>query len=173
MQSRWGRDIIPLFLLTAFPIHLWSYYNVMREFPAWLARLNPIDLIATIGFSQLMPFLESIIVFVPILIVVRWLPQRFEQAERIAMVFCFLMVSAAWSIFFHWSVDVVRTWRLAFVGFGGFYLVTLALPLAYLLRSKTAAVRIADVVERLNVLSAIYIAIDLVCILIVIAFLFI
>ena len=173
MQSTWRQDAVPLFLLTAFPIHIWSYYNVLREFPAWLARLNRGDLIATIGFSQLMPFVESVIVFVPCMLLTLWLARRFDRQERLAIMFIVLLVSTVWSIVFHWTVDSIRHWRLEFIGLLALYLATLAVPVLLILRSKSVIASLVEAIERINVLSAIYIAVDAICLLIVIGYLLI
>ena len=146
---------------------------MLREFPAWLARLNRGDLIATIGFSQLMPFVESVVVFAPFLIMARLLARRFDKQERLAILFVVLFVSTVWSIAFHWTVDSIRHWRLEFIGLGLLYLATLVAPIVLILRSKPAIAGLAEAIERINVLSAIYIAIDAVCLLIVIGYLLI
>lgn len=170
-RSSWRQDALPLFLMTAFPIHLWSYFNFMREFPAWLARLSTADLIATIGFSQMMPLIESAIVFVLLLIVAVFLSRWLETDRRLAVLFSALLISSAWAVVFHVIVDSIRHWRLEFLALGLVYLATLGLPIWLIVRSKRVAAGVNDALERLNVLSAVYIAVDMLCLLVVIGFL--
>ena len=145
----------------------------MREFPAWLARLNTSDLIATIGFSQLMPLLESMIVFIPMLFATAILSRRLNQEQRIAILFCFLAVSTVWAILFHYFIDSIREWRIEFLALGIVYLATNIIPIGIALQSKQFAAGVKETMERLNVLSAIYIAVDVICVLIVVGYLLI
>lgn len=150
---------ITVFLLTAFPIHLYSYYNSFREFPAWLARLNTGDLVTTVALTQLFTLLETIIIFVPLMLFLSILPKRVPY-ESVATLL--LLLSSIWAVGAHLYIEALRGWGVLQYAIAGLiYLLMLAVVLWISLQRERVRQAITSVNERLIVLSGLYLLLDL------------
>jgi hypothetical protein len=72
-----------LFLITAFPIHLWAIILVFDDF-SWVAdRTNTWDAVGVGAYGLLYAFIESLIVFPIVVLLGLLLPHRWSQERRL------------------------------------------------------------------------------------------
>ncbi len=156
-KRRRDRSLLTVFLLTAFPIHLYSYYNSFREFPAWLARLNTGDLVTTVALTQFFTLLETIIIFIPLSLFMAILP---KQIPRQVVATLLLTISSIWAIGAHLYIEALRAWGMVQYGIAGvIYLLMILLVLWIGVQVQRT---ILSINERLVVLSGLYIVLDLI-----------
>ncbi len=153
-------NTLKIFLLTAFPIHVYSYYNSFREFPAWLARLNMGDLVTTVALTQFFTLLETLIIFVPLALFLWRLPKRLPREVLATLV---LTVSTVWAIGAHLYIEALRDWGLSqYAIAGGIYLLMLVVILWIGVSIAKVRHTIEVINERLIILSGLYIALDII-----------
>lgn len=163
-SPRTSRHFLSVFLLTAFPVHVYSYYNSFREFPAWLARLNTGDLITTVALTQLFTLLETLIVFVPLALFLYLLPKPREVYATLL-----LAISACWAIGAHLYIESLRDWAFTqYALAGGVYLLMVVAVVVVGMKIKRVRRAVVAINERLVVLSGLYITLDLIGVVVIV-----
>lgn len=164
-----------LFLSTAFPIHLWTIILVLRDF-SWVAeRTNAWDAVGVAAYGMIFAFIETVFVFAIIVLVGFFLPKQWEENKRIAFLSMLVFLVALWAIigqlYFMLNVDLpsglimflVRSGHpLRWIYAGLFILVSLTVivPVYFFIRSEKMYRSIFNFIDRLTVLSAIYLVFD-------------
>lgn len=164
-----------LFLSTAFPIHLWTIILVLRDF-SWVAeRTNAWDAVGVAAYGMIFAFIETIFVFAIIVLVGFFLPKQWEENKRIAFLSMIVFLVALWAIigqlYFMLNIDLpsglmmflVRSGHpLRWIYAGLFVLVSLTVivPVYFFIRSEKMYRSIFNFIDRLAVLSAIYLVFD-------------
>lgn len=163
------QELLNVFAACAFPIHVWLIINVMREVPAWILRLSIWDLIGVISYSLMFALIETGIIFLGIVLLSLVLPRRFFRHKFVALSTMLVFVTSAWFIVLQynsWIIEFKRPiisliWALSFL---------LAAAVGYVLVSRRPKLEagINNFVQRLGVLSFIYVFLDVVGLIIVI-----
>ena len=164
-----------LFLSTALPIHLWTIILVLRDF-SWVAeRTNAWDAVGVAAYGMIFAFIETIFVFAIIVLVGFFLPKQWEENKRIAFLSMIVFLVALWAIigqlYFMLNIDLpsglmmflVRSGHpLRWIYAGLFVLVSLTVivPVYFFIRSEKMYRSIFNFIDRLAVLSAIYLVFD-------------
>ena len=164
-----------LFLSTAFPIHLWTIILVLRDF-SWVAeRTNAWDAVGVAAYGMIFAFIETIFVFAIIVLVGFFLPKQWEENKRIAFLSMIVFLVALWAIigqlYFMLNIDLpsglmmflVRSGHpLRWIYAGLFVLVSLTVivPVYFFIRSEKMYRSIFNFIDRLAVLSAMYLVFD-------------
>ena len=156
------RQMIYGYLACLFPIQTWSIYNLLHEVPAWLLQLNVWDLIAIVSYTQLFALLESIVVFVPLLLAAGLLPRRWFSDKFVAISTGVVFLSAAWFIVAHFNQAAVQSlgyWQL--LPWLGLYLASQLVLFSLVQLSHRLEVAIGSFADRLAAVSALYFIIAL------------
>lgn len=162
------RDILLLFGACVFPVQVWSIVNVLREVPAWVLRLSLWDLIGVIAYTQAFALLESAIIFLVLILLGAILPGRLFRDRFVAQGSMAVFLTSAWAVAAHYSDDAIRLWsaKMFLLGFA-VYLASVAVFYGLIHRHDRLAEAIRSLVERLLVLSLLYVSIDVLSLLIV------
>ena len=164
-----------LFLSTAFPIHLWTIILVLRDF-SWVAeRTNAWDAVGVAAYGMIFAFIETIFVFAIIVLVGFFLPKQWEENKRIAFLSMIVFLVALWAIigqlYFMLAIDLPSGLMMFFVRSGhplrwiyaGLFVLfslTVIVPVYFFIRSEKMYRSIFNFIDRLAVLSAIYLVFD-------------
>lgn len=163
------RDAFLLFAACVFPVHVWSILNVLREVPAWVLRLSVWELAGVIAYTQVLALVESLTVSLALLVLSVVLPAGLFRNRLVAQGSMLVLVTSCWAIVAHYNDDVIRLWGARdFLLWLVFYVVSITIFYILIYRSAKIERAIRSVVERLAVLSGLYVALDLLCILIVV-----
>ena len=171
------RGLWILYLVSAFPIHLWTIILILNDF-AWVSeRTNVWDAIGVGAYGLLYAFMESAVVWLVIILLGFLLPRGWDEQKRIAMLSVLYWVAALWAIggqlyfllemgpppvLVQFLVESGRPLRLLYGA--AFLLVgaTVFVPLMWLIRSSRAVQVMQEVIERVSLLTIIYLFFDLI-----------
>jgi hypothetical protein len=105
------RGLWSLFLLCAFPLHLWTLFLAFRDI-SWLwERTNLFDAIGSLSYGLVFAFLESLLVFGITVLAGYLISNRWSEEKRIILLGTFVWVLALWSIFFQYAN--LQEWNLS------------------------------------------------------------
>lgn len=172
-----------LFLNTAFPIHLWTIILVLRDF-AWVAeRTNAWDAFGVAAYGMVFAFIESLFVFAIVALLGLLLPKQWDESKRVALLGILVFTVAIWAILgqlffllgFRFPALILQflaasshPLRLLYAGLLGLVSLTLIVPVYLFIRSVSVFRSVNYLMERLAVLSAIYLVFDGISLIIII-----
>jgi hypothetical protein len=94
------RGLWSLFLLCAFPLHLWTLFLAFRDI-SWLwERTNLFDAIGVLSYGLVFAFVESLLVVGIAALAGYLISNHWSEEKRIILLGAFVWVLALWSIFF-------------------------------------------------------------------------
>jgi hypothetical protein len=175
------RDLALVFAAVVFPIHIWSIINLLDEVPAWMLRLSLGELIGVIAYTQLFALIESILVAAvlvgirQLLVAAGRLPKlvglrRLIAEKYVSLAAVFIFVNSIWAGLIQIYYETLRLWSAAqFLPWALLFLLSNLLLLGLVARFSRADRIVRLLVERLAVLSYLYVALDVVCLFIVLA----
>lgn len=172
-----------LFLLSAFPLHVWAMIYAFRDISWIIARTILWDAIGVLSYGMIFALLESvlftiIVIILGFLINIRWSPEL-RVATMGALVFLASIIAmlSRLYIILEWSVpDWVISFFVLFAHPGRtVYLVLLViLPLIFagtiylVLGTGKGAMVLKDAIEKISLLMTVYLVLDLVALVLVI-----
>ena len=171
-----------LFLVCAFPLHVWTLLMAFRDF-AWVAaRTYPWDAVGLVAYALLVALLETLAAFLLVGLVGLILPRGWDLHKRLAMLGSMFWVVASWSIlskvysafgspipprFLDFLSAVGHPlrilWGLAFA----LVAVSAGLPAWLILKRASAVQAISNIFDRITLLSGFYLILDLIGIIII------
>ena len=168
-------DWFKLFLVCAFPLHLWTILMVFRDVN-WVAeRTTPWDALGFSGYALFYTLIESLLLFGFIALLSLLVPKDWNKTLRFAVLSLLAFALAGWSIMEQLILIVLwgRLQRLAtsltflttspLVGqaiFAGLIAISVAIPLILLRKSKKFQQGVYSLLERLTLLSGLYLFLD-------------
>ncbi len=169
------RDLLLLFTACAVPVHVWAILSGLREAPAWMVRLDAVDLVAVAAYTLAFALAESLLVWLLAAAAAGLLPARLlgatgaqsASAFRLAWGSWLVLVSGLASASLHWFPALLRPpWPIAL---GLACLTCLAGGLLLLRRAPRLRLAVRGLLDRLVVLALAYVAVDLVGLAVVLA----
>ena len=96
-----------LFLVCAFPFHLWTIILAFRDF-SWVAeRTNAWDAIGVAAYGMLFALFEGLVVFL-VAVLLGFLVPRIWNEKRIALLSVLVLITALWAmmgqLYFLWNI---------------------------------------------------------------------
>ncbi len=167
--------LLTLFLISAFPLHLWTILLWLRDYSWIAARTDAWDAIGVGAYGLAIALLESIVVFLFAILMGYLLSSRWEEGRRTAILAFLVLITASWAIsaqlFFLFELDpsafligwlAGRDHPLRLLYFGVLMIVTgsVLLPVVLLLRSDKAVRSLHNLLDRLALLSGLYLLLD-------------
>ncbi len=175
--------LLKLFMVCAFPLHIWSLLMAFRDF-GWVAlRTYTWDAFGLVSYAMVFALLESIGVFLLVMLAGLLIPSRWELDRKIAMLGTLFLVAASWSILskIYTAFDSpIPVWLSNFMIADGhplrilwgiaaaLVLVSAVGPALLILKRESVTKGIVSVFERLVVLSSFYVFLDLIGIVIIV-----
>jgi hypothetical protein len=172
------QDLIKLFLVIAFPIHAWSILLVLND-AKWVAeRTNSWDVIGYGSYALVVAFGESVLVFLIALLLSLITPKNWGSV-KLVVVLCYLsLISATWAIlkqafyfipiskmdyffaYFYYHKNYKAAPYLLVVGLAVLVITSVLVPVLLFVRNENILKTTMNLFERLTVLSAFYIFLD-------------
>lgn len=168
-------DVWLLFLLCAFPLHVWTLLLAFRDISWVAARTNFQDAIGVLSYGMVFAFLESLVFFVIIFFLGFLISPRWTSQYRVVTMGLSAIVLSIWAII--GQLYFLQGWSLpdGFIGFlvrSGhparyFYpilsfliLITFLIPVWVVLKSQKGYSIARDIADRLSLLGALYLVVD-------------
>ncbi len=163
------QEIYYLLMATVFPIHVWSLINVTREVPAWILRLSISDMVGVIAYAQFYALIDTLVIFIPLLLLAVLLPTTLFRNKFVAKGTAVIFISSAWFIFLHLNGQIIEQRQIAVLGIWGVsYLLVLAAAILIIQKNQKLEMAIVSFVQRLSVLSVLYLIIDLLSLIVIV-----
>ena len=184
ITQRYSRqDLWSLFLISAFPLHFWTLILVFRDI-SWLTeRTNAWDAIGVASYGMVFAFVESVVIFLVLALLGLLTPKQWESNRRIAFLAFLILIISAWGIIsqllFLWNVflpaQAIEVLRHSSHPLRIIYAVclmvvtpTVLLPAYSFIRSKKAVTFMQNIIERLSLLTMLYLFFDVLGLIIII-----
>lgn len=176
-------NIWKLFLFCIFLFHLWTFFMVFRDVPWVVDRFGDWDAVGLASYALMFALVESAAIFVFLIIVNFFIPNRFEHNQRLSILSVMVLVIWFWGvlgqIYFMNSAGVLRLFQtlvsnasrplaMIYIMVIPFVAVSIFLPLYSLVKKPQRALKFTEIIDRISTLSILYLVFDVVGIFIVI-----
>lgn len=155
------REILLVFAACLFPIHIWAIVLFLVEVPALIHRASTAELLGVFAYVLVVALVESIVLLCSLVLLCIILPSRFFRDKFVSQGTMYAFITSAWAMSIHPQGIIILEWHLVPL------MISLAIATILIHRIKQLDIRINSFVERLSVLSFIYIIIDIVSVFIV------
>jgi hypothetical protein len=178
------QDLWSLFLMSAFPLHLWTLLMAFRDI-SWVAeRTNFTDALGVVSYGLIFAFLESLVLFLSALLLGILIPVTWGKEKRLAITSMLIFVLAFWAILgqlyalqnwdisgalLGWLAGSVHPLREIYFITLVFIVPTIILPILAIYRSKKTLAKILDMIGRVSLLTMVYLLLDIVALIVVVA----
>lgn len=164
-----------LFLLCAFPLHLWTLFLSFRDVSWLTARTSLWDTVGVISYGLVFALFESLLLFTLALIAGFLVSLKWDANKRVALIGILFMIVGIWSAIsqlfsiFTWSLPIGMVNLITHSGHPVrnlysllliFVVPSLIIPTYAILQSSKAYSVFADVIDRLSLLTIVYLAFD-------------
>jgi hypothetical protein len=184
ITSRYTRQgLWSLFLICAFPLHLWTLILAFQDI-SWLTeRTNIQDAIGVVSYGMLFALIESVVIFLAIVLVGLITPWGWEAERRITFLAFLVLILSVWAmigqLLFLWNVSLPESaieflrnsdhpLRIMYAVCLMIVTPTVLLPAYSFLRTNKAVTVMQNLIERLSLLSMFYLVFDLLGVIIIV-----
>jgi hypothetical protein len=144
----------------AFIVHVWAILNLLDMLPAWMLRLTAYELAGASSYTLAFALLESLIVWAVLVALAVVLPGRWLRQDFLTQGGLLLLVTTLWAIVTHYSYELLVKNPLLLSVLAVAYLLTL-LAFSWLgRRYRWIESTLRAALSRIEVLSFVYIFID-------------
>jgi hypothetical protein len=170
-RSRSKSEYIRLFLIGAFPVHIWAIVNLLHTFPSMLLEMNTLELISILAYVLTFALFESLFVFALLFLVTWFFPRKISTPTLLAvsaiLVFFGSIAVTLVHLYGIWNITMFKfeSWVILWAAVG---VVASGLTLLLVARKPKVEKPILSIVERLSLLSMLYVTLDLVGVVIVV-----
>jgi len=168
-------ELLGLFLVSVFPQHTWTIYMVFRDMPWLVENYYLTQAIGVMGYALLFALGESLILFLILLIFALLLPRQWETAKRLSLVYIAAYILIFWAMasqFYalfnsqipgFYSALLIGSSHPLWVLYGtSLVLIGISLiPLILWLRNPNFQTKTVNLMERISILSWLYLLLDL------------
>jgi hypothetical protein len=172
-----------LFLMCAFPLHVWTLILAFRDFSWVTERTNSWDAIGVVSYGLIFAFIESVVVFLVATLLGFLISKKWNEDRRIALMGLLILLISLWAmvnyLFFMLNMSVPGETILFMAGLAHplrfLYAVilvlvgpTIVIPAYFILRSEKFLKGVQGLFERLSLLTQLYLFFDVVGLVIVV-----
>ncbi|MEN8173364.1 MAG: hypothetical protein ABFS03_10845 [Chloroflexota bacterium] len=162
------RELFLVFGACVVPIHIWAIVNALRATSSWILSMNLWDVLGTFAYTQAMAFVESLLyllglVVLSIVLPLSWMRRRFVvQGAVLAFV---VSISSMITVYYSdtlpiWTRNGLLQWLMV--------IIFISIVISFLLsRIPKAEKMISQIVEKMTILAALYILIDMLSIVVI------
>jgi hypothetical protein len=172
-----------LFLICAFPLHMWTLIMAFRDI-SWLTeRTNLWDAIGVASYGMVIALVESVMVFLLVAVIGFFTPSRWSSDQRTAFLSLLFLITALWAIVIQllslWNVflpaavvqflrESAHPLRILYAASLAVVAATIFLPVYSFMRSKQAVPFMQGLMERFSTLAVFYLVFDLIGLIIIV-----
>jgi hypothetical protein len=177
IASRYSKQgLWSLFLMCAFPLHVWALLLSLRDVSWLIERTNLWDAVSVVSYGLVFAFVESVVIFLVFVLLGFLVSPAWDKEKRIALLCVLMLVASVWAmlgqLFFLWGVSVPdqvmaflhqTAHPLRVLYFSALVLVTptVVLPAFFILRSNRSLPLTRALIERISLLTMFYLLFDI------------
>jgi hypothetical protein len=170
------RGLWSLFLMCAFPLHLWALIMIFRDLSWVAARTNAWDAVGLASYGMVFAFVETVIIFAVVALLGLFTPKLWNYDKRIGFLSLLVLITSIWAmlgqLFFIWNLSLPdvfaqflrsssHPFRFLYGGVLAVVIPTVLLPVYFFVKSKKIVLMIQELVERFSVVAMFYLVFDL------------
>ena len=151
-----------VFAAAVFPTHLWSLIDFLREYPAWIKRMDMSQLLGSFSYVMgVYALLDAVVLFLGVLVLGLIIPYRFFREKFAALGSAVALLTAVWFMIFHSYPQWLDNRQLVPLAlWAGSYLLVLGAAYFFILRNPKAEALMDNFMQRAAPLAGLYLAID-------------
>lgn len=172
-----------LFLICAFPLHVWTIILAFRDFSWVTERTNSWDAVGVVSYGLIFTFIESVMIFLAALLLGFLVSKKWEEDRRITLMGLLVVIASLWAMggylyfmlqvsipeeTFNFLVNLAHPLRFLYAVSLVLVGLTIIIPTYFILRSDKFLGSIKALFERLSLLTLFYLFFDFVGLVIVI-----
>ncbi len=172
-----------LFLVCAFPLHVWTIILAFKDFSWVTERTNSWDAVGVVSYGLIFTFIESIMIFLVALLLGFLISKKWGEERQITLMGFLVLIASLWAmgsyLYFMLQVSILgetvdflvsQAHPLRFLYLVSLFFVgpTVAIPTYFVLRSEKFFKGVQGLFDRLSLLTLFYLFFDLVGLVIVI-----
>ena len=172
-----------LFLICAFPLHVWTIILAFRDFSWITERTNSWDAIGVVSYGLIFALIESVVVFLIAILLGFLISKKWSEDRRITLMGVLVFVASLWAmvsyLYFLLGVSIPGetilflaslAHPLRFLYAVSLVLVvpTVALPAYFVLRSEKFLKGVQGLFERLSLLTLFYLFFDFIGLIVIV-----
>ena len=172
-----------LFLICAFPLHVWTIILAFRDFSWVTERTNSWDALGVVSYGLIFAFIESVVVFLVAILLGFLISKKWSEDRRITLMGILVFIASLWAMvsylyfMLRWSLPgetilffagLAHPLRFLYAISLALAAPTVALPAYFVLRSEKFLKGVQGFFERLSLLTLFYLVFDFVGLVIVI-----
>ncbi|WP_420643981.1 hypothetical protein [Candidatus Leptofilum sp.] len=151
-----------VFAAAVFPTHFWALVDFLREYPAWIKRMNTAELLGSFSYVMgVFALPDAIVLFLGVLLLAFILPYRFFREKFAALGSAVALITAVWLVIFHsfpkW-LEMRQMVPLAL--WAASYLLVMGVAYFQILRNPKAEALVDSFMQRAVSLAGLYLFID-------------
>lgn len=175
------QEVWTLFLISAFPLHVWALILFFWDF-SWIEeRSGTWNSIGVGAYALVIAMVESVFVLLVSLLLGFLIPKVWSLRERASAMALIILLMSVWAILgqlyfisapnLTWLILTLASFSsplfLLYLGLGGIIVISFVIPIWFALNSEKFRRGLDAVVERVSLLTILYLAVDAVSIIIV------
>jgi hypothetical protein len=175
------QEVWTLFLISAFPLHVWALILFFWDF-SWIEqRSGTWNAIGVGAYALVIALVESVIVLLIALLLGFLIPKVWSPKERTNVLALIILLISFWAILeqlyfirapsLTWLISPLATFSrplfILYLVVGGIVVISLVIPIWFVLNSDRFRKGFDTVLERVSVLTIIYLLLDVIAIIVV------
>lgn len=175
------QEVWTLFLISAFPLHVWALILFFWDF-SWIEeRSGTWNSIGVGAYALVIAMVESVFVLLVSLLLGFLIPKVWSLRERASAMALIILLMSVWAILgqlyfisapnLTWLILTLASFSsplfMLYLGLGGIVVISFVIPIWFALNSEKFRRGLDAVVERVSLLTILYLAVDAVSIIIV------
>jgi hypothetical protein len=166
IKSRYtSQEILQIFVYSSFPMHVWTIINMFKDVPSWAIYMKYKEMIGSVAYTLALTLFETILIFVPVFLIGLAIPRRWMSDKYIPLVSVLLIEAALITIRLQYFIKFDLPKKKLLLA----CLPILLLSAYFALKKPWVKALMKGISERMALLSMIYVAFDVLGLLIVIA----
>jgi hypothetical protein len=157
------KEYFELFLVAAFPVHIWAIFTFLRKLPVLVLPLNLYHVLGAAAYTLASALVESLVVFGLLCLLSILLPAPVFRSRLVPVGTAVILLASICAAFIHfhpvWRIQAIRYSLWA----GGWVLIGIAasIPSVYWIgHSSRWQTALQSTAERLALLSQVYLIFD-------------
>jgi len=176
------KSVYHIFLLSAFPFHLWALLMIFRDFEWVAVRTNLWDAIGLASYALTFALIETVFFLFFLLLFGLLVPLKWETNLRIILIGTIGLLISTWAILgqafylfenslpvslFNFFIRSGHPLRILWILISVLVTLSVAIPTVMIIKSEKARKFFGDFYERITLLSVFYLLFDMAGIIII------
>jgi hypothetical protein len=151
-----------VFAVCVIPVHVWLVINFLDQARGIAIRVSTWDFLGVIAYILTFALVESLVVFLAILLIAFILPSRIFRSKFVALSSIVILVATGWFVYLQYHDEYIQGRQFVPLAVWGFsFIVVLASSIFLIHRSRKLEKTFFSLAQRLAILSILYIFVDM------------